>query len=199
MSEAAPPAVRMNGIHHVAFRCRDAEQTRWFYADVLGLKPAAGIVIETVPGTAAETPYMHIFFELGDGNYIAFFDSPTDADPDWFDRKNSFDMHVAITAGSRDDMLAMQQRIEASGVRCFGPIEHDFVQSVYMYDPNGIQVEITAKTPEHDHILSEEGDALPETLRRWSERTRAMKVEKFGAAALDRRGRAPASPSPANA
>ena len=190
MTDAATPAVRMGGVHHVAFRCRDAEQTRWFYSDVLGLKAAAGIVIETVPGTDAETPYMHIFFELGDGNYIAFFDSPSDADPAWFDRKNSFDMHVAITANTREDMLAMQRRIEEHGVRCFGPIEHDFVESVYMYDPNGIQVEITAKTPTHDAILFEEGEALPETLRRWNERTRAMKEEKFGAGAIDKRGRA---------
>lgn len=25
------------GVHYAAFRCRDAEQTIWFYRDVLGL------------------------------------------------------------------------------------------------------------------------------------------------------------------
>ena len=31
---------RARGINHVAYRCRDAEQTRWFYGEVLGLPEA---------------------------------------------------------------------------------------------------------------------------------------------------------------
>ena len=30
------------GVHHAAFRCRDAEQTIWFYRDVLGLADPTG-------------------------------------------------------------------------------------------------------------------------------------------------------------
>jgi len=188
MKDDQPRAARMGGVHHTAFRCRDAEQTRWFYEDVLGLKAVAGIVLDVVPGTNADTPYMHIFFELGDGNYIAFFDSPTDAQPDWFARKSSFDMHIAIQARSKPGMLAMQRRIESCGVRCFGPIEHGFVESIYMYDPNGIQVEITIRTAQHDRIMRDEEAALPETLRKWNERMRTLKEAKFGAQAIDRRG-----------
>ncbi|GIT32703.1 MAG: hypothetical protein Ct9H300mP3_02340 [Gammaproteobacteria bacterium] len=29
---------RPNNIHHQAFLCRDAEQTRWFYEDFMGFK-----------------------------------------------------------------------------------------------------------------------------------------------------------------
>lgn len=36
-----PPAGPLRGIHHNAFRCRDAVQMRWFYEDVLGLMAAA--------------------------------------------------------------------------------------------------------------------------------------------------------------
>lgn len=184
----APPAIPLGGIHHNAFRCRDAAQTRWFYEEVLGLKAAAGLVIDTVPGTGAETPYMHIFFELGDGNYIAFFDSPYDADADWFDAKNSFDMHVAIEAKTRGDMLAMQDRIKALGVKCFGPIDHDFVESVYMYDPNGIQIEITCRTADHERIMADEAAHLDDVMAAWSERTRQLKEQKFGADSLANRG-----------
>ncbi len=183
-----PPAVPLRGVHHNAFRCRDAAQTRWFYEEVLGLKAAAGLVFDTVPGTNAETPYMHIFFELGDGNYVAFFDSPFDADADWFDAKNSFDMHIAIEAASKEDMLAMQARINAMGVKCYGPIDHGFVESVYMYDPNGIQVEITNRTPDHEKIMAEESAHLDDVLKAWNERTRAMKEEMFGADSLRNRG-----------
>ncbi len=191
MAAESPAAVTLGKMHHVAFRCRDAEQTRWFYTDVLGLKPAAGVILDTVPGLGDETPYMHIFFELGDGSYVAFFDAPDTADPAWFDRKDSFDMHLALEAKSEEDMLAMQQRIRSFGIKCAGPVDHGFVRSVYMYDPNGIQVEITVRTAVHDKVMAEEAAVLPAHLAEWSERTRSGKVARFGAEAMDLRGAAP--------
>jgi catechol 2,3-dioxygenase-like lactoylglutathione lyase family enzyme len=181
----------LKGVHHAAFRCLDAEQTRWFYEDVLGLKAAAGIVLEEVTGTGERTPYMHIFFEMGNGEFIAFFDAPSTADPAWFERKASFDMHFAFEAESEADMLAMQERIRGFGIKCAGPIDHGFVRSVYMYDPNGIQIEITARAARHDEILADEQKSLKERLADWSERTRADKVARFGEAALMRRASAP--------
>lgn len=189
-AEAAQTA--LGAIHHVAFRCRDAEQTRWFYEDVLGLKAAAGLVLDIVPGLNVENPYMHLFFELGDGNYVAFFDAPYDADPEWFERKDSFDMHLAIEVPTEADMLAAQARIRAAGVKCAGPVDHGFVHSVYMYDPNGIQVEITVRQPSHDATMVAEKERLPQALADWTARTRALKLEKFGQEALDRRASQPA-------
>ena len=34
---AAPAPVPIHGLHHFAYRCRDAEETRHFYEDILGL------------------------------------------------------------------------------------------------------------------------------------------------------------------
>ncbi len=184
---------KLGGLHHTAFRCRDAEQTRWFYEDVLGLPAAAGLILDVVPGTGANNPYMHIFFELGDGNYLAFFDAPGDAVPAGFNRKDSFDMHIAIQVATEQEMLAMQARIQSFGIKCAGPLDHHFVKSVYMYDPNGIQVEITVRTADHDTIMATEKKALPALLEQWTQRTRAAKEAKFGAAALDLRGAAPRS------
>lgn len=191
MANAAKVPAPLGAIHHAAFRCRDAQQTRWFYEEVMGLPCAAGLVIENVPGTGAPIPYMHIFFEMGDGNYIAFFDSPHDADPAWFERKPGFDMHFAFQVKTEAELLAMQERIRSCGVSVAGPIDHDFVKSIYMYDPNGIQVEITMRTPKHDAILAEEKAGLAEQMQEWSRRTRAAKEAKFGAAALDLRGTVP--------
>lgn len=185
------PARTLGAVHHVAYRCLDAEQTRWFYEDVLGLKAAAGLVIDGVPGTGEELTYMHLFFQLPNGEFIAFFDSPEDAKASDFNRKESFDLHLAFEAASHDDMLAMQERIRSFGIKCAGPVDHGFVQSVYMYDPNGIQVEITAKAPAHDAIIAAEGAKLRDQLAAWSERTRTMKLEKFGREALERRASAP--------
>ena len=69
----------LKGIHHSAFRCRDAEETRAFYEDVLGLPVAAALAFEEEPGSGKAHPYVHIFFRMPDGNYIAFFDAPRES------------------------------------------------------------------------------------------------------------------------
>src|SRR5258708_3638357 len=78
-------------LHHVAYRCRDAQRSVDFYTKVVGLKYVAGLMPPenhkpswplNEPGQPArkvlgeEADSIHIFFELGDGSYLAFFDVP---------------------------------------------------------------------------------------------------------------------------
>lgn len=178
----------IGNVHHAAYRCRDAEQTRWFYEEVLGLPLAAAMVFDHISGVEEKRDYMHLFFQMGDGNFIAFFDDPDTATDTSFERKDSFDVHLALEAESHEVMLAWQERINKMGTSCLGPIDHGFVQSVYMYDPNGLQVEITSKTPKYDAILAEDAAQVEDQMKNWTEMTRARKVEKFGASAVDKRG-----------
>ena len=64
----------IKSLHHWAYRCRDAEETRHFYEDVLGLPLAHVVSADIVPSTGEYSPYVHIFFEMKDGSYVAFFD-----------------------------------------------------------------------------------------------------------------------------
>jgi len=187
--DAAPnPLRRLGNVHHAAYRCRDAEQTRWFYEEVLGLPLAAAMVFDALPGSGKKSDYMHLFFELGDGNFIAFFDEPETATAEHFHRKDSFDLHIALEADSFESMLAWQAHIGESGKTCLGPVNHGFVHSIYMYDPNGIQVEITCKDHDYASIMAADGAAAHEQLRDWTKRTRVDKASRFGTAALDHRG-----------
>ena len=180
---------RIRNAHHVAYRCRDAEQTRWFYEDVIGLPLAAALVLEEIPGLNEPTPYMHLFFEMANGDMIAFFDEPQGATAEQFSRAHSFDRHIAFEVDGEDELLAWQERINNKGVSCLGPIDHGFVKSVYMYDPNGLQVEITTKSPEYDAIMADELSHARKQMAEWSKRSRKIKVEKFGAEAVDVRSR----------
>ena len=175
------------GIHHLALRCRDAEQTRWFYEDVLGLKLAAALSLEKSPGTEHDRPFLHLFLELGDGNYIAFFDEPGHARPEHFALKDSYDIHIAFETDSRASMLAWQDKIAAAGDFIFGPIDHEFVESVYFFDPNGYALEITHKTDQHDTVILAEERTARQHLAQWTEHTRARKIDMFGAEAIDSR------------
>ena len=76
---AVPPPPPVQQLHHYAYRARDAEETRHFYEDILGLPLYHIIQSDHVPSTGEYCPYVHIFFQLRDGSYIAFFDLGDDA------------------------------------------------------------------------------------------------------------------------
>jgi catechol 2,3-dioxygenase-like lactoylglutathione lyase family enzyme len=163
----------LHGIHHSAHRCRDAEETRAFYEDVLGL-PLAGLVIEEKePGSGRRNPFVHIFFALGDGNFLAFFDAPGSVTPESFQPVHGFDRHVAFEAGDEATLIEWRDRLNAGGVPCFGPIDHGFVKSVYFSDPNGLPLEITTRATGHDAIMAEELTAHRAGLAEWTAAKRA--------------------------
>jgi catechol 2,3-dioxygenase-like lactoylglutathione lyase family enzyme len=70
----AAAAIPIHGLHHYAYRCRDAEETRHFYEDILGLPLWHIIQSDYVPSTGEYCPYTHIFFRMSDGACVAFFD-----------------------------------------------------------------------------------------------------------------------------
>ena len=61
--------MRNKGFHHVAFACRDIQATVKFYEDLMGFP-----LIHTELGGTPEAYMRHIFFDLGDGSSLAFFD-----------------------------------------------------------------------------------------------------------------------------
>lgn len=179
----------LHHIHHVAYRCRDAEQTRWFWEDVMGFPLRMAMVFDEAPGMPGKCDYMHLFFEMGDNNFIAFFDSPDDdINEQTFRAKHGFDLHIAFECDTVEELKAWRRRINKMGRPCFGPIDHGFIHSIYMYDPNGIQVEITIKDPKYAEICAHETEGAKEILAKWTAMTRERKVKKFGAEPLDMRG-----------
>ena len=165
-SAATLPPIR--ALHHTAFRCFDAEQTRAFYEDVLGLPLAAALVIDEAPGTGRPFKYMHLFFRMADDNFVAFFDLPDDPKPDHYKAIHGFDLHFAFRVEGEAEMMAYKRRLEDAAVDVRGPIDHHFVRSIYFLDPNGIQVEVTTPTPRHDAILAEDARTAHAVIRDWS-------------------------------
>ena len=71
----------IKGLHHAAYRCRDAELTRQFYEDFLGLPLVdafdINVTITNQDTTAArESDVLHVFFAMADGSCVAFFQEP---------------------------------------------------------------------------------------------------------------------------
>ena len=68
--------VTLGGIHHAAYRCKDAKQTVDWYRRVLGMDYSTAFAEDHVPSTGEYDPYMHVFLEAGNGNVVAFFELP---------------------------------------------------------------------------------------------------------------------------
>ncbi|MCH4151558.1 MAG: VOC family protein [Sphingobium sp.] len=153
-------------LHHVAYRCLDAEQTRAFYADLLGLKFAAALVQDYVPSLAQAEPHNHIFFEMADGSFIAFFDILHDhgpagpPSPDWA-------QHLALEMESHEAAEALSARLRAAGVEVIGPVSHGMCDSWYFYDPNGHRLEMAVRT-DSTEMWRGFADLAPVQMDKWS-------------------------------
>jgi catechol 2,3-dioxygenase-like lactoylglutathione lyase family enzyme len=149
---SAPPPIQ--GLHHFAWRCRDAEETRRFYEDLLGLPLAHVLYNPRVPSTGEVTPHLHIFFRMGDGSYVAFFDlgdgeaaAPSPNTPDWVN-------HLALEVPDEAALAAAKGRLEAAGYKVVGVTDHHFIKSIYVFDPNGLRVELTTRTMEEKELAA---------------------------------------------
>ena len=123
---------------------------------------------------------------MADGNYIAFFDDPHNAPSDFFKEMNGFDSHVAVQVNSMSELDKEKEQLNTVGWDSF-TIDHEFVTSVYIFDPNGIQLEFTCRANDHDLIMEEDANKAHHELDQWTKETRKLKLNKFGSDALDLR------------
>jgi len=146
LTSVSGAAAAIHGLHHFAWRCRNAEQTRCFYEDLLGLPLVHVIRADHVPSTGEYCPYVHIFFRLGDGSYIAFFDLGDDTAAEPSPNTPAWVNHLALRVDSIDALQQARARLLAAGVEVIGPTDHHIIQSIYFFDPNGIRLELTVPT-----------------------------------------------------
>lgn len=151
----------VSGLHHVALRCRDSEKTRQFYQDFLGLELSVAI-----PFVAKQTQcaVLHTFYRIGESSFLAFFEAPDI--PFEFKQQDDLDLHVAIqsTAASIKEIKHHAKKL---GRECRGPVNHGFVESIYLRDPDGYVVEFTAKLATHDVQTDPTRNNAKEVLAQW--------------------------------
>jgi catechol 2,3-dioxygenase-like lactoylglutathione lyase family enzyme len=155
---------RIKGLHHNAYRCRNSEETRRFYEDFLSL-PLAGTLEINETKTGRETHVLHTFYRLGDGSYLAFFEAPDM--PFEFKTQHDFDLHIALEV-DQPELEPMLAKARAAGMEARGISDHHFVASIYLRDPNGYVIELTAKLPGHDQDMNPATNGARATLDRWT-------------------------------
>ncbi len=182
MNAKLPEPVPIHGLHHFAYRCRDAEETRHFYEDLLGLPLWHIIQSDHVPSTGEYCPYTHIFFRMTDGACVAFFDlgddqaaMPSPNTPEWVN-------HLALRVETVAELEQVKARLQAHGVEVIGVTDHHIFKSIYFFDPNGIRLELTAQLASEMQMLAESKSAHAR-LAEWTQRKREWRAQHAAGAA----------------
>ncbi|MBP1052176.1 VOC family protein [Rhodococcus qingshengii] len=126
------PASTARGLHHTALISSDVERTVKFYQDLLGFSLTELIENRDYPGSS------HFFFDIGNGNLLAFFDFPgLDVGP--YQEVLGGLHHIAISVEPAK-WAKLRTRLTEAGVEL---IEHSEV-SLYFRDPDGARLELIA-------------------------------------------------------
>ena len=179
-----PAPAPIHQLHHFAWRAKDAEETRHFYEDILGLPLYHIIQSDHVPSTGEYCPYTHFFFRLQDGSFIAFFDLgndeaalPSPNTPAWVN-------HISFRVDSQQALLDMKARLEAHGVDVLGVTDHHIFHSIYFFDPNGVRLELTAQLADEFQMLQESKTAHAR-LAEWTARKEQWRQDRAAGKAAD--------------
>lgn len=126
------PASSAQGLHHMALLCTDVERTINFYQGVLEFPLTDLFENRDYNGST------HFFFDIGNGNGLAFFDFPgLDLGP--YAEVLGGLHHIAISV-SPERWQHLQTKLEAAGVE----ITFQDRSSVYFSGPDGERLELIA-------------------------------------------------------
>ncbi|MCF6506035.1 VOC family protein [Blastococcus sp. MG754426] len=126
------PASTARGLHHTALISSDVERTVRFYQDVLGFPLTELIENRDYPGSS------HFFFDIGNGNLLAFFDFPgLDVGPYAEVLGGLHHMAISVDPQRWEELV---RRLTEAGI---AHEVHSGV-SVYFRDPDGARIELIA-------------------------------------------------------
>lgn len=159
--------MKIQKIHHVAYRCKDAKETVEWYGKYLNMNFILAIAENEVPSTKEPDPYMHVFLDAGNGNVLAFFELPTQQSMGRDPNTPVWTQHLALQVESLEAMMEAKAKLEADGIEVLGPTDHTIFKSIYFFDPSGHRLELCANTgtPKMAKMLD---DAKWDMLNEWA-------------------------------
>jgi catechol 2,3-dioxygenase-like lactoylglutathione lyase family enzyme len=126
------PASSARGLHHMALLSSDVERTIRFYQDLLEFPLTEIFENRDYKGSN------HFFFDIGNGNLLAFFDFPgLDLGP--YAEVLGGLHHVAISV-DRATWERLRGKLDAAGV----DYQAESGSSLYLRDPDGARLELLA-------------------------------------------------------
>ena len=153
----------IKGLHHHVYRCRDSEENRRFYEDLLEL-PLVRTFRAGRTATGRQVDLLHTTYRLGADSFLEFFEVPNQ--PFEFKTQHDFDLHLAleVDAGTQKRLT---DKARAAGIEVRGLSDHCTIESIYLRDPNGYVVELTAPKPGKERQPDPKANRAREILDAW--------------------------------
>jgi catechol 2,3-dioxygenase-like lactoylglutathione lyase family enzyme len=126
------PPTSARGIHHAALICSNVEQTIKFYQGILEFP------LTELFGNRDYAGSTHFFFDVGNGNLLAFFDFPGLGLEPYRETLGNVN-HIAISV-TKEKWDHLRARLDAAGV----PYQEESGTSLYFTDPDGVRLELLA-------------------------------------------------------
>ncbi len=126
------PASTARGVHHMALLSSDVEQTINFYQGILGFPLTDLFENRDYEGST------HFFFDVGNGNGLAFFDFPGLGLGDYAEVLGGLH-HIAISV-TEERWHELRGRLEEAGIE----IVFEDRSSIYFMGPDGERLELIA-------------------------------------------------------
>ena len=122
--------MQIKALGHVVLKVRNLERSLAFYRDVLGMKEVARLRTTMVFFSFGNNHHDLALLQIGE-----LATSPAQASVGLF--------HVAFKVGdSLDQLRECKKNIEQHGVPLLGTSDHTVSQSLYIQDPDGIEIEL---------------------------------------------------------
>ena len=166
--------IKLGGVHHAAYRCKDAKQTVDWYERMLGMTYTTAFAEDKVPSTGEDDPYMHVFLDCGGGNVLAFFELPQQPPMGRDEQTPAWVQHLAFEVEDVNALLSAKAYIESQGIDVLGPTYHGIFRSIYFFDPNGHRLELAANTGTPE-MMKQLDEVKWDMLNEWSKTKRAPK------------------------
>lgn len=167
--------MKIEQIHHVAYRCKNAKETVEWYGKMLKMDFVLAIAEDHVPSTHAPDPYMHVFLDAGNGNVLAFFELPTMPEMSRDLNTPIWTQHLAFKVKDRDTLIEFRDHLEANGVEVLGVTDHSIFHSIYFFDPSGHRLELACPDPDEEAMLARLDGVKWEMLNEWDKTKKAPK------------------------
>ncbi|MCP5087256.1 MAG: VOC family protein [Rhodobacteraceae bacterium] len=165
--------MKLEKMHHVAYRCNNAKETVEWYKEMLNMDFIGAMAEDRVPSTHEPDPYMHVFLDAGGGNILAFFELPTKPKmgrdpntPDWV-------QHIAFQVKDRDTLMEYKEHLESKGLDVVGVTNHSLFHSIYVYDPSGHRLEVATWDPDAEALIGRMADVKWDMLNEFDVTKRA--------------------------
>jgi catechol 2,3-dioxygenase-like lactoylglutathione lyase family enzyme len=138
------------GWSHIGLGTVDMDATQAFYAGVLGFPAVRCDLIRVKEGGFVR----HVFFDTGAGQLLAFMEARgVPGLPATYEAGINRGLglpdviyHFAFEAGSPEALEAKRVELEGKGVLVSPVVDHEWAQSIYFKDPNGLMLEYCCLT-----------------------------------------------------